>query len=119
MNHLGPVVELLARSFAPAPRPKPRRWMKMHSAYNAVKSALALIGLAALGLLYRPAAAREAVLSWLGEAPAVQAATTVAAGPIAPSPAPAFDDEQRRVTEYIARRYRVSQVAVSGFVDTA
>lgn len=51
-QHLGPLVELMARSFAAVPRPH-RRWMKMRRTYNAVKSLLAMIGLAA-GALDEP-----------------------------------------------------------------
>lgn len=118
-QHLGPVVELLARSFAPAPRPRPRRWMKMLRTYNAVKSLLAMIGLAALaGLLFLPLE-RESLLPWAGEAEPAGPAATVTAGSIG-APADAhLEHEQRVVTQYIARRYRVSEVAVASFVDTA
>ena len=77
-QHLAPVVELLARSFPPAPRPQPRRWIKMRRAYDAVKSLLAMIGLAALaGLLFLPFE-RESLLPWVGAEPAGPAATVTA-----------------------------------------
>ena len=117
-QHLAPVVELLARSFPPAPRPQPRRWIKMRRAYHAVKSLLAMIGLAALaGFMFLPLE-RESLLPWVGAAPGGPA-TTVAAGSIGSRADAYLAHEQRVVTEYIARRYRVSEVAVAGFVDTA
>lgn len=117
-QHLAPVVELLARSFPPAPRPQPRRWIKMRRAYNAVKNLLAMIGLAVLaGFMFLPVE-RESLLPWVGAAPAGPA-TTVAAGSIGSRADAYLAHEQRAVTEYIARRYRVSEVAVAGFVDTA
>lgn len=117
VNHLGPVVELLARTLSPAPRPRPRRWTTMRRAYDAVKSLLALVGLAALGFLFLPAQ-REALLAWLGD-DARGAPAAVAAGPIGSSTDAQLAEEQRLVTEYIARRYRVSDVAVASFVETA
>ena len=90
----------------------------MRRTYNAVKSLLAMIGLAALaGLLFLPFE-RESLLPWVGAAPAGPA-TTVAAGSIGSRADAYLAHEQRTVTEYIARRYRVSEVAVAGFVDTA
>lgn len=117
-QHLAPVVELLARSFPPAPRPQPRRWIKMRRAYNAVKSLLAMIGLAALAAFMFLPLERESLLPWVGADPAGPA-TTVAAGSIGSRADVHLAQEQRVVTEYIARRYRVSEVAVGGFVDTA
>ena len=89
----------------------------MLRAYNAVKSVLALVGLAALGFLFLPAE-REQLLGWLGEDPSGPAAT-VAAGAIGPRLDTTLEEEKRLVTEYITRRYRVSDVAVASFVDTA
>ena len=119
-QHLGPVVELLARSFLPAPRPQPRRWMNMIRAYNAVKSLLAMVGLAALALVMALPLERESLLPWVAAEPAGPAAL-VAAGSIgAAARADAhLELERRTVTEFIARRYRVSEVAVAGFVETA
>src|SRR3954468_5409946 len=46
--------------------------------------------------------------------------TVVAAGPIqAAGAASAMDREQRAVTEFISKRYRVSDQAVAGFVSAA
>ena len=90
-------------------------------AYGAVKAGLALLGLAALcgGALvawqydFSLLAFRQAA----GEmfSPAVEVA-----GPIQGSEAETpLEREQRLVTEYIAKRYRVADSAVSGFVATA
>ncbi len=90
----------------------------MRRAYNAVKNLLAMIGLAVLaGFMFLPVE-RESLLPWVGAAPAGPA-TTVAAGSIGSRADAYLAHEQRAVTEYIARRYRVSEVAVAGFVDTA
>lgn len=90
----------------------------MRRAYNAVKSLLAMIGLAALAAFMLLPLERESLLPWVGAAPAGPA-TTVAAGSIGSRADAYLAHEQRVVTEYIARRYRVSEVAVAGFVDTA
>jgi soluble lytic murein transglycosylase-like protein len=92
--------------------------------YNAVKSMLAAVGLVALGLLAFVPLERDSVIAWLGEAPVAPAlsapAVSVAAGAaIGPRIEPALEQEQRAVTQFIARRYRVSEVAVAGFVDAA
>ena len=88
----------------------------MRRAYNAVKSLLAMIGLAALaGFMFLPLE-RESLLPWIGAEPAGPAAT-VTAGSIGSRADAYLEQEQRAVTEYIARRYRVSEVAVASFVD--
>jgi len=94
---------------------------------RALKGTLTIVGLAALAALFALPAQREA---WLGNlpalaafrlsgntfaAPAATAAGTIQAG-LAESDG---EREQRAVTEYIARRYRVSDQAVAGFVSTA
>ena len=92
-------------------------------AYSTVRSTLALVGLAALfGLAYLPTP-REALLTHLPPLSAFilseeALSGTTAAGLIQ---AGAIDGtrEQRAVTEYIARRYRVSDQAVASFVATA
>ena len=90
----------------------------MRHAYNAVKSLLAMIGLAALaGFMFLPLE-RESLLPWVGAEPAGPAAT-VTAGSIGSRADAYLEQEQRVVTGYIARRYRVSEVAVASFVDTA
>ena len=91
-------------------------------AYGAVKAALALIGLAAIcgaSLLawqydFSVPAFRQAAGEMLF-APSVEVA-----GPIQGSEAETpLEREQRAMTEYIAKRYRVSDSAVSGFVSAA
>lgn len=93
----------------------------LRNAYAGTKAVLAMIGLAAViglailsvqedGLVDRlPAALTEAFS---------QPATEVA-GAIQARAESALEREQRSVTEYIARRYRVSETAVAGYVATA
>jgi len=96
-------------------------------AYSTLKSTLALVGLAALGALTLLPVPRETLIKHLPPLAAftlsgeLSATARTAAGLIQ---AGAIDDgarerEQRAVTEYIARRYRVSDQAVAGFVATA
>jgi soluble lytic murein transglycosylase-like protein len=88
--------------------------------YAAVRAVLALIGLAALCGLLLPQQ-RESLLANLamvGEP--FGELSTVAAGPIQASAGETpFEREQRAVTEFIAKRYRVSDAAVAGFVSAA
>ena len=128
LEHLGPVVEVLARSLPrAAARPSARRWMKMRRVYDAVKNVLAIVGVAAIaGLSVLPLESREQLieaLPWPAAAAEEAAATplsTLTAGAIRSRTVDtALEREQRLVTEFIARRYRVSEVAVSGFVATA
>lgn len=93
-------------------------------AYSTLKSMLALVGLAALcGLAVMPTP-RDALLKHLPPLSAfilseeALSSSTTAAGLIQ---AGAIDGarEQRAVTEYIARRYRVSDQAVAAFVASA
>ena len=92
-------------------------------AYGAAKAALALIGLTAIcsGLLvawhydFSLPAFRQAA----GEIffpPAVEVAGPIQGSAEAATP---LEREQRAVVEYIARRYRVADPAVSGFVAAA
>jgi len=90
----------------------------MRRAYNAIKSLLAMVGLATLGAIMFLPLETESLLPWAGAAPAGPAAT-VTAGSIGSRAEAFLEQEQRVVTEYIARRYRVSEVAVASFVDTA
>jgi len=100
------------------------------ASYSALKGALSLVGIAALGtamLLPAPHA------GFLKELPPLAALSlsdqfaaaginsgVTAAGTIQTSAADgAMEREQRAVTDYIARRYRVSDQAVAGFVGTA
>ena len=88
--------------------------------YAALRAVLALIGLAALCGLLVPQQRDSLVnnLSLLGDPFGVPA--TVAAGPIQASVGETpLEREQRAVTEFIAKRYRVSDAAVAGFVSTA
>jgi soluble lytic murein transglycosylase-like protein len=89
-------------------------------AYAGAKSLLALIGIVAVGgllvlplikdgLLKLPALAAEAFF---------EPATTVA-GPIQARVETPVEREQRAVTEYIAKRYRVSEDAIGGYVSSA
>jgi soluble lytic murein transglycosylase-like protein len=78
--------------------------------YHGAKSLLALVGVVAVaGSLLLPMLATEALF---------EPATTVA-GPIQARAETPVEREQRAVTEYIAKRYRVSESAISGYVATA
>jgi soluble lytic murein transglycosylase-like protein len=91
-------------------------------AYSTVKATLALIGLAALGAFVVVPGPREALLQNLPPLAALTAGdpfaatATVSAGQIQAADLPR---EQRAVTEYISKRYRVADEAVAGFVATA
>jgi len=89
-------------------------------AYSGAKSMLAFIGLAAVGglmilalqgdgLKRLPALAGEALFE-----PAAEVS-----GPIASAVETPVEREQRLVTEFISKRYRVSEAAVSSYVDAA
>jgi len=90
-------------------------------AYAALKGSLALVGLAALAAFFVLPTRPDAVLPHLfslaadpfGENP------TVAAGPIQARMETPLEREQRAMTEYIAKRYRVADTAVAGFVTAA
>ncbi len=95
-------------------------------AFAALKGTLAVVGLAALAAFFTLPAQREALMRHipaLGIVPWTDpftAPSTVAAGPILASAADtAREREQRAVTEFIAKRYRVADQAVAGFVATA
>lgn len=87
---------------------------------SAARAILALVGLAAVLALALPAP-REALLLrvtdwagvWDGQA------GNVTAGTIQPVSEGAHRREQRAVSEFIAKRYRVAQDAAAGFVATA
>ena len=90
--------------------------------FYVTRGLLALVGLAAVLAVGFPAP-RDALLrqsvSVVHAAEAV-AGTVSAAGPIQVATAgSALEIEQRAVTEFIARRYRVSEEATAGFVATA
>ena len=89
-------------------------------AFAATRAMLALIGFAAVAayLVLPQAPAPE---SWLAGMPAITedvARDSAAAGSTGPLPAEdsPLEREQRAVTEYIAKRYRVSDQAVAGYV---
>lgn len=125
MRHAAPQHSVPIEGLIAALSRKPNMKIKIPlvvRAFGAVKAGLALIGLAAIlgGALtawqydFSMPAFRQAA----GEMffpPAVEVA-----GPIQGSEtATPMEREQRAVTEYIARRYRVSDAAVSGFVAAA
>jgi soluble lytic murein transglycosylase-like protein len=90
-------------------------------AYSTVKGALAIIGLAALAAFVVIPGPREALLENLPPLTALSvgdsfAGATVSGGQIQAAELPL---EQRAVTEYISKRYRVADEAVAGFVATA
>jgi soluble lytic murein transglycosylase-like protein len=94
--------------------------------YTALRSALALVGIAALAVLLTFAAQRDTLLRQL---PALGLAfvsdpftvsSTTTTGPIQVNAAEsAREREQRALTEFIAKRYRVSDHAVAGYVAAA
>ncbi len=96
-------------------------------AYTALRDTLAIVGFAALAALCILPLQREGLLKrvpsptplTLAEDPFNATATTAAGLIQAGAADSAREREQRAVTEYIARRYRVSDQAVAGFVSTA
>ena len=95
-------------------------WSLVGRAFHGAKSLLALIGVVAVagllvlplhldGMLKLPMLAAEALF---------EPATTVA-GPIQARAETPLEREQRAVAEFIAKRYRVSESAISGYVATA
>ena len=127
MQHSVPVEGLIAVLSRPRPPVSGKSDMKIKlpvlvRALGALKATLALIGLAAVcgGILlawqydFSIPAFRQAA----GEMffpPAVEVAGPIQGGE-AETP---LEREQRAVAEYIAKRYRVSDAAVSGFVTAA
>lgn len=91
--------------------------------WSAARALLALLGLAVVLAAVLPAP-REALLrqlaawaeDWTEEASSVP---PVSAGTIQPGAGSPTVREQRAVTEFIAKRYRVAQDATAGFVATA
>ena len=82
-------------------------------AYTGVKSFLALVGLVAIGgLMLLPLQGDTlARLPTLGGDTFFEPAKAVS-GPIQPQAESPLDREQRALTEYIAKRYRVSEMAI-------
>jgi soluble lytic murein transglycosylase-like protein len=96
-----------------------------HRAYTTIKGSLALVGLAALGALAALPQTRETLVAHLPPVaalglPADPFGSTLAMGSIqqklADSP---LEREQRSMTEFIAKRYRVADEAVGAFVAAA
>ena len=94
-------------------------------AFGALRATLAAVGIATLAALFASPAPRQA---FLGRLPSLSipawtdpfaAPTTIAAGPIQTPGSSALEREQRAVSEFIAKRYRVSEQAVAGFVAAA
>ena len=88
---------------------------------SALKGGLALVGLTALAAFFALPIRADSVLPNLFSraADSVGENPTAAAGPIQARRATPLEGEQRAVTEYIAKRYRVADDAVAGFVATA
>jgi soluble lytic murein transglycosylase-like protein len=90
-------------------------------AYAALRSTLALVGAFVLAALLMLPGPRQTLLDQLPDLPGTFATeTAIAAGAIqVPGMETALDREKQALTEYIARRYRVSEDAVSAYVATA
>ena len=94
-------------------------------AYTTLKGSFALVGIAAVATLLALPQQREALLDHFPTAALLSLsadpfASTLASGAIQVSAADSPQErEQRAVTEFIAKRYRVSDQAVSGFVAAA
>ncbi len=93
-------------------------------AYAALRGTLALVGLAALAATFLLPLRTDPVLPQLGAFaadPFGTGETASAAGPIQAAAAveTAAEREQRAVTEYIAKRYRVAETAAAQFVSIA
>ena len=89
-------------------------------AYAGARSLLALIGMVAVGGLLLLPLQKDGMfrLPMLAAEAFFEPATTVA-GPIQARVETPVEREQRAVTEFIAKRYRVSDTAVAGYVATA
>ncbi len=92
-------------------------------AYAALRSLFALLGLAAVAAFFlapaqRPQASAAALAAFVAEPPAVPADAAEGTGiaPVADTPA---EREQRAVSEYIAKRYRIADAAAAHFVSVA
>jgi soluble lytic murein transglycosylase-like protein len=94
--------------------------------YAALKSTLAIVGLAVVAALLMLPVQRESMLSQFPAfavalfADSFTAASTTAAGSIQPTAVESAQErEQRLVAEFIAKRYRVAEQAVAGYVSMA
>src|SRR5437773_3123136 len=123
LNHLAPVVDLLARSLK-SEQAGARRWAMVATlvrrAFAGAKTLLAVIGAVAVGGLLLLPLQREGTqrLPLLGTEGLFVPSTEVA-GPIQARAETPVEREQRAVTEFIAKRYRVSEGAVAGYVGAA
>lgn len=91
----------------------------LSSAKNALKELFALVGAAAI-LAYLILPIREPIERALPALPAIVMDQLTGATPVAASAGEsAAQREQQAVTEYIAKRYRVAEDAVSNFVSIA
>ena len=125
-NHLAPVVAQLSRALANHEcyeSPGARRWhMRLAAyagrAYAGLKSLLAMVGVAAVGGALLFALTGDRVFKVLNPEGLWEPATMVA-GPIQARLETPAEREQRAVTEFIAKRYRVSETAVAGYVASA
>jgi soluble lytic murein transglycosylase-like protein len=91
-------------------------------AYSTLKGTLALVGLAALGALAVLPAPREALIDRLPSIAALGFAADPFGSPTVSGTiqgAAEKEREQRAVTEFIAKRYRVSEQAVAAYVTFA
>jgi soluble lytic murein transglycosylase-like protein len=89
-------------------------------AYESAKTLLAMVGVAALaGVLFLPLPRDFSVKTLPGLDGDAMKTARIAAGPIQAAAETPREREQRLVTEFIAKRYRVSEQAVAGFVSTA
>jgi hypothetical protein len=89
-------------------------------AYQAIKDLFALAGVAAiLGVLFLTF--RDSIERAMPAVPVALAEplATSAEGPTMPVAESPREREQRAVAEYIAKRYRVADDAITGFVATA
>lgn len=92
-------------------------------AYSTLRGTLAVVGVAALGTFVVLPGPRESLMDHVPPFAAFAiadpfAAATVSEGQIQAAEA-SRDREQRAVTEYISKRYRVADEAVAGFVAAA
>jgi soluble lytic murein transglycosylase-like protein len=87
-------------------------------AFAATRATLALVGFAAVaGYLLMPQSAQPQ--SWVAENTAAESAAGGASAPLQGAAESPLEQEQRAVTEYIAKRYRVSDQAVASYVSLA
>ncbi|HUQ73799.1 MAG TPA: transglycosylase SLT domain-containing protein [Burkholderiales bacterium] len=89
-------------------------------AWSGAKSTLALIGLVAIGglvILPLQGDGMNRLPGLVGDV--FFEPSSVVAGPIQPQAETPLDREQRAVTEFIAKRYRVSEAAIAGYVSAA